>query len=65
MSDGNKDARFRFCTKRRELRMFHTRRGYSSNLSAGIAQSREILKVNSNPVTAVFDWSALEITQGW
>jgi hypothetical protein len=35
--------------------MFHTRRGYSANLSAGIAQSREILKVNSNPVTAVFD----------
>src|SRR5947199_4776680 len=34
-SDGNKDARS--CTKRRELRMFHTRQGYLFNLSAGIA----------------------------
>jgi Sphingolipid Delta4-desaturase (DES) len=41
--------------------MFHTRRGYSSNLSAEIAKSREILKVNSNPVTAVFDWSGRAI----
>jgi hypothetical protein len=64
-TDDNKDAQFQFCADSPELPEVHARRVSSCNFSAGIAQSREILKVDSNRVTAVFDWPALENTQGW
>src|SRR5437870_3132880 len=53
-SDLNKGAPFRFCDNSCELQMFHGGRSSPSNLSAGIAQSREISKEHLNPVTAVF-----------
>jgi len=52
---------FDFAQRAEKLRIFHTRQGYSFNLSAGIAQSREILKADSNAVTVVFIGERLKL----